>query len=269
MKNGDGYAFANSVEGQRDRLKALEVVLDPGTLHHLAERGVGPGWHCLEVGAGAGSVARWLAERVGPDGRVLATDLNLTAFGEVSALHPSLTAVEHDVMTDPLPEGSFDLVHTRLVLAWLADPTRALDRLVAALKPGGSLVVEELDFVSAAPDPSMDAHSAAVFARVLEAHTVVLADRNGFDPRCGRRLHSLLRSAGLTDVNAAGRVSMWRGGEPGGQLWRLTLSQLRQPMTATGLVDDAEVNAAIDLCLGGLSYMSPITMTSWGHRPNP
>jgi hypothetical protein len=154
-------------------------------------------------------------------------------------------------------------------LAWLSDPARALARLVTALKPGGSLVVEELDFVSVAPDPSMDAHSAAVFARVLEAHTVVLADRNAFDPICGRRLHSLLQSAGLTDVNAAGSVSMWRGGEPGGELWRLTLSQLRQPMVATGLVDEAEVHTAIDLCLDGLSYLSPVTMTSWGRRPDP
>jgi SAM-dependent methyltransferase len=263
------YAFENAVPGQRQRLRALEAVLDPGTLRQLPELGVGPGWECLEVGAGAGSIARWLAELVGPHGRVLATDLDPTAFGSVGDAYPWLTVAQHDLTTDPLPATSFDLVHARLVLSWLADPVDALTRLVRALKPGGWLVLEELDFVSAVPDPAMDADSAAVFTRVLHAHTVVLTEQNGFHPTFGRRLHGLIEAAGLDDVCSAGSVSMWRSGEPGGDLWRLTFEQLRQAMIDTQLVDAVEVDTAMTLCRHGLSFMSPVTMTSWGQLPSP
>jgi hypothetical protein len=62
------YAFDNSWELARQRLDAIEAWFDPGTIRHLTERGVAPGWHCLEVGAGGGSIAAWLGDRVGPAG---------------------------------------------------------------------------------------------------------------------------------------------------------------------------------------------------------
>ena len=266
MTNPDqGYAFGNSVTGQRDRLRALEAVLDGGTFRRLAECGVGPGWRCLEVGAGAGSVANWLADRVGLDGSVLATDLDTTLLDDL--VRPPLAVRRHDVMTDPLPEASFDLVHARLLLAWLPDPAAALDRLVAALKPGGWLVVEDLDFASAVPDPAMDPESAVLVARVVDAHTAVLGQRSGFDPVFGRRLRGLLEDAALVDVDTEGRASIWRGGEPGGELWRLTFNQLREPMVSAALVEPTDVDRAIDLCRHGLSFLSPLAMTAWGRRP--
>jgi SAM-dependent methyltransferase len=260
-----GYAFDNAVAGQRDRLRALEAVFDPGTFRRLGECGVAPRWHCLEVGAGAGSVARWLAERVGSDGSVLATDLDLTTFGEPG--HHQLTTQVHDLTRDPLPEGRFDLVHVRFVLAWLPDPATAVRRLVEALRPGGLLVAEDLDFVSAVPDPAMDPESAELLARVVHAHLAVVVDRSGFDPTHGRRLRSRLEDAGLVDVAAEGQATTWRDGEPGGELWRLTFAQLREPMVRAGLVGGPEVDRAVELCRSGLSYLSPLAVAAWGQRP--
>ena len=88
MNEPGEYAFPNAAQGQRERLQALEAVLDPGTVQQLGDRGVGLEWACLEVGAGAGSIARWLAEQVGPHGRVLATDLNPAAFGSFGDAYP-------------------------------------------------------------------------------------------------------------------------------------------------------------------------------------
>jgi SAM-dependent methyltransferase len=261
------YPFDNAAVGQLDRLHALEAVLDPGTFRRLRGRGVQAGWHCLEVGAGAGSVARWLAERVGPHGSVLATDLDTTPLRDLG--HPALEARVHDLLRDPLPEASFDLVHARLVLAWLPDAALAVGRLVAALKPGGWLVVEDLDFVSAVPAPDMDADSAGLFSRVLDAHLVVLTENTGFDPEHGRRLASLLEEAKLVDVGAEGTATMWRGGEAGGELWRLTFAQLREPMLATGRISATEIDTACDLCRHGLSFLSPVAMAAWGQRPAP
>jgi hypothetical protein len=69
------YAFKNALDAQRARLRTLETLFDPGTIRYLEARGVAPGWRCAKVGAGRGSIAAWLYDRVGPEGSVLATDL--------------------------------------------------------------------------------------------------------------------------------------------------------------------------------------------------
>lgn len=61
---------------ERIRLQLLQQSLDSLTIQRLAQLGVQPGWHCLEVGAGVGSIAHWLAQQVGPQGSVVATDID-------------------------------------------------------------------------------------------------------------------------------------------------------------------------------------------------
>jgi cyclopropane fatty-acyl-phospholipid synthase-like methyltransferase len=68
----DEYVFADrELLHESQRLHFLEAGLDPVTVACFETIGVAPGWRCLEVGAGAGSMARWLAQRVGPSGRSL------------------------------------------------------------------------------------------------------------------------------------------------------------------------------------------------------
>jgi len=262
------YAFRNARTAQRRRLEALEALLDDGSTRILAARGVAPGWSCLEVGGGGGSIARWLAERVGPEGTVLATDLDTTVLAESAA--PNLEVRAHDVLTDDLPAGAFDLVHLRLVLAWLADPALALERLVAALKPGGVLVAEEMDFASVAPDPRVDPAARAAFERYVEGHHAVLRDRHAFDRFYGRRVAGDLAASALVDIGSEGRVGMWRGGEPGGLVWRLSLDQLRDGLLDGGYARAADLDVvAAALDDPGFSFMSQVTMAAWGRRPVP
>lgn len=79
------YLFDQAWRQEHDRLHALEALFDDASAHHLARLGVGPGWRCLEVGAGAGGVARWLADRVGPSGQVLATDQTRASWTATAA----------------------------------------------------------------------------------------------------------------------------------------------------------------------------------------
>ena len=95
-------------------LSLLEELFDPATVERLESAGVGPGWHALEVGAGRGSIAAWLANRVGDDGRVVATDLDTSLLEERD--EPGVEVLRHDVLADDFPSGSFDLVHCRAVL---------------------------------------------------------------------------------------------------------------------------------------------------------
>jgi ubiquinone/menaquinone biosynthesis C-methylase UbiE len=111
---------------------------------HGTQLGIRQGWRCLEVGCGAGGIALWLADQVGTAGHVLATDLD-TRF-----LHghgrANLDVLTHDIVTDQLDDAAFDLVHARAVLEHVPARHGALARMVSALKPGGWLLVEDVDF---------------------------------------------------------------------------------------------------------------------------
>jgi SAM-dependent methyltransferase len=104
----------------------------------------------LEIAGGGGSITAWLCNQVGADGHVMATDLDPRFLECIAA--PNLEVRRHDILADPLPEASFDLVHTRALLTFLPQPDQAIRKMVAALKPGGCLLIEEPDYVSAVPE---------------------------------------------------------------------------------------------------------------------
>jgi SAM-dependent methyltransferase len=195
------YVFDHSWAGERARLAVLEEVFDPGTIRHLEALGVGPGWRCLEVGAGAGSVAAWLCGRVGDGGRVVATDLKTGFLDPLTADFGCLEVLCHDVVADDLDEDAFDLIHARLLLEHLPERDLALKRLVTSLAPGGVLFLEDFDWCSLAPRPGPGAE---VFDRVCAALRDLM-EANGYSPWFGRRLPALLGDAGLEQVGAEGR----------------------------------------------------------------
>jgi SAM-dependent methyltransferase len=70
------YVLPHELKGERDRLALMSALLDPFEITHIARLGVGPGWRCLELGCGNGSIAKALAQRVAPTGRVVASDID-------------------------------------------------------------------------------------------------------------------------------------------------------------------------------------------------
>jgi ubiquinone/menaquinone biosynthesis C-methylase UbiE len=114
--------------------------------------GLQQGWRCLEVGGGGGSVAAWLCERVGPAGSVVATDINTRLLEGIEL--PNFEARRHDITCDSLPDGEFDFVHIRWLLHHLPEPERAIRRMIGALRPGGWLLLEEVDFFPVYTSPS-------------------------------------------------------------------------------------------------------------------
>src|SRR5262245_66207336 len=88
-----GYAYDHAWTQERVRLAGLESALDPGTRAHLLRLGVGPGRRCLEIGAGGGAIALWLAEQVLPNGKVVATDLETDFLEQEAARSTGLAAL--------------------------------------------------------------------------------------------------------------------------------------------------------------------------------
>ena len=105
-------SWRNTSTHWRERLSLVETLLDPGTIRIFEKIGVREGWHRLEVAGGGGSIAEWLCRQVGRSGHVVATDLE-PRFLE--AIHASnLEVWRHNILSEPLLEGAFDLVHARL-----------------------------------------------------------------------------------------------------------------------------------------------------------
>src|SRR5207248_5380275 len=156
MTECSSYLFDNARSDAATRFSVLEAALDPTTFRHLRDRGVSSGWVCLEIGAGGGSVVRWLAEQVGPSGSVVATDLNLSWVA--GTLETNVELRVHDIVRDPVENSSYDLVHARLVLLHLPQRNAVIDKLICALNPGGWLVLEEFTpvFPGPIPDPETE-----------------------------------------------------------------------------------------------------------------
>ncbi|MFL6112835.1 MAG: class I SAM-dependent methyltransferase [Catenulispora sp.] len=233
----------------REHVDTLAALFDPATFHYLGELGVGAGWHCWEVGAGSGSVPRWLAARAGASGRVLATDIDIENLaGDADGFQVE----RHDLSADPPPAGGFDLVHARLVLDHIRGPERerALGTMAAALRPGGRILVECADQVLqplTCPDETGPEQELA--NKVRQAIWSLNAPR-GRTP-FGRTLPRALRAAGFEDVRAEVRFPL-AGPDPA-RLQRLMVEWARGPATAAGVLTDEEIDRHLaDLVAGRL-----------------
>ena len=258
------YVLDNAAPETARRFAGLSAVFDPGTFRLLAERGVTAGWCCLEIGAGSGTVAAWLGERVGPAGHVLATDIDPRFAAELR--RPNIEVRRHDITVDPLPESTFDLVHARLVLIHLPARDATLGRIVAALKPGGWLLIEDFDLWAINADAGFDPEEGVLKSR--EAMFRVMESK-GVDPRCGRRMAAKMRACGLAEIGAEARLFRWQGGSPGVGIEWANLQQMRASILASGLVTEAEFEA--DLARMDdpqFAYPSPVMWATWGRRPS-
>ncbi|MFI1913828.1 class I SAM-dependent methyltransferase [Nocardia sp. NPDC020380] len=228
----DGYrqVLAQQEKAELERLSALEAIADPHTIALLERIGIETDWQCAELGAGAGSIARWLAQRC-PAGRLVATDLD-TRF--LIDLGPNAEVRQHDMRTDDFPARSFDLVHVRSVLEHLPDRDTVLPRLAEWVAPGGWLVIEDAISTSAtSPD--------AQYRRVMGIVEDTLSRTVGTDLHWARTLPKSLSTLGFTDLTLAPTTLVVGAGGPVDRFWRATLTQLATLRTNTGHTDAADL----------------------------
>lgn len=224
------YAFSNSSTQAPDQLASLAACLDPVTTGILADLPVRASHHCLEIGPGAGSVAAWLADRVGPSGLVVAVDLDtsqLTIDGEIEIY-------QHDIRTGLPVDGPFDLIHARLVLVHLPERAQIFQQLVDALAPGGWLVLGEFgaDPLRVTTTPTTaDAH---LFEKVTDALMGILQD-HGVDLAWADQIHTTMAHAGLGDIHTVEHAESWPGGSAGARLHHSNSLQMQDQLLAAGL----------------------------------
>jgi SAM-dependent methyltransferase len=256
--------FGGGITESQKRLEAIATMADPETRRHISGLGLSPGWDCLEVGAGTGSVASWLADRVEESGHVLATDVDISLVERVK--RKNLEVRKHDIGKDPLPEQAFDLVHARYVLEWVENREEALHKMIASLRPGGWLFIENTDWGALPPLPSTGAVDEV--ATVRRALVEYLSTTTAYDPDFGRQIVGRLKSAGLKAVGGVGRSVVIVGRSPSVELYRWDVTNVGQEIVAKGLVTQAALDKVLsmyddpDFCM-----MSPLTISAWARKP--
>jgi len=234
------YVFSPEWARERDRLLALEELFDDASARHLAGLGVGEGWRCLEVGCGAGGIAR-----------------------------DNVEVRRHDILTDPLEEGAFDVAHARAVIEHVADHRGALRRVVAALRPGGWAVIEDSHFggpMAAALGCYVHPAEHGPLVGHLYRAVDTLFSAAGADASFGPRLLGELEAVGLEGVGGVVHAPLVAGGTDN---WaRGSLEQLGPRLVAAGLATTDDVDRFMAMADDrASSYAPPFMVTAWGRRP--
>jgi SAM-dependent methyltransferase len=264
------YVIRGGIEG-RERLRVLSRVMRPGTLSLLDRAGVGPGMRVLDVGCGGGDVTFDLASLVGPTGRVVGVDIDPVKIGLArdDAERNRVGNVEFrvgDVSQGPVDPAGFDVVYVRFVLWVLPDPEAALGEMLAALRPGGRFVVEDIDYHGSYCHPMTDA-----WRRYEEIFTQT-ALATGGDPYLGIRLPGLLLEAGLQGVQPSIVQPAGLEGEVKA-LHALTLENIKaavdQHAVATPEEVDDLVDALYEIARDPSTYvLAPRIVQAYGDRPS-
>ncbi|MGY1698100.1 class I SAM-dependent methyltransferase [Geodermatophilus sp. SYSU D00766] len=253
------YILDDAATSEYQRLDLMSKILDPWTRGYLRALGVGPGWRCLELGGGNGSIAEWLCEEVGPSGSVTAIDVDTVLLDLVPA--QNLTVEQADVRRTRLPVGSFDLVTCRALLHQIAEHAPAvLAAMAAAVRPGGWLLVQEPDF-SLAPTTEPETWAATWTALLRWGRD------NGVDWLVGRRLPRMVSELGLVRPQAKTDVQEIRGGDRGARYFQLFFAEVRDRVLASGVLDAATLDAASALLDDPDTWTRCWMMTAaWGRR---
>ncbi|HVW31900.1 MAG TPA: methyltransferase domain-containing protein [Acidimicrobiia bacterium] len=242
---------------EQERLRLLGEWRDPITLARLEALGLGEGWHCLEVGVGGGSTARALAARVGPTGRVTAADINPAFLSRLEG-EPNIGTRLCDVRVHDFPAGSFDLIHTRLVLEHLPDRLAVMKRMVDWLRPGGWVFFEEPDTAAAVVSPN----------RLWVRHMQGYASAAGYDVNTGRMLPSEVGTLGLVDLGMQIDTAAVQGGSDLARWYALTIDAVRESLVSEGAVTSEELDQVIvELADPALLEPGMTFVGVWGRKP--
>lgn len=255
----DSYLFDSGSDLELRRLQTLCWLYDDGTKELLSRVGLRPGARCLEVAAGTGSIARFLVERVGR-GHVVATDVDTRYLD--SAKLDGVETRKHDILSDPLEEASYSVIHTRALLMHLPDRDRAIANMLRALAPGGTLLLEDIILTSGVSSPALP-----LWPKMIEAASATFRSV-GADPLYGMQLVHALRRRGFASPSFELRAAVAVSGTPSDGFYSLGLRQLRPAILRCQMASESEIDEVLGaLDEPGRLTLAPLMAACWIVRP--
>jgi SAM-dependent methyltransferase len=270
MASGDHYVLGyRQAEQQRLQRQAEELGHESARL--FDEIGIPEGARVLEIGCGPRGCLDLLSARVGASGRVIGVEVSAdaVALAQTFLTERGLRNVEviaGDARSTGLPEGSFDLVTSRLVLVTIPQPEQMIAQAVALARPGGVVAFHEIDRAAVMCDPPSQAWD------TVEKLFMAVAEKNGNDFHLGRKLPRLLREAGLVDVRVNPIVHIESVGNPRRSLHVDFLDNMRERILALHLVPEGELVQLREALARHLDNPDTVVfhgpyIQAWGRKP--
>jgi len=234
------YTITGGDQGKR-RLNLLAEIFQPTTRRLLKDAGLHPGDRCLDLGCGGGHVALDMARIVGPDGFVTGIDFDpqIVELARKDAKDAGIGNIDYRAAdARAFDGGPFDLIYARFLLSHLGEPENVLARMRQLARPGGRIVVEDIDMSGSYWHPHDPAH-----ARFAELYTTAVR-RGGGDADLGRRLPAVARAAGLTDIHCNVFQLVHAGGSHK-HLTAVTMDRIRPAVLRHGLATDQEIDSIL------------------------
>ena len=241
MPNGSTIDETAGNIHQLDSSGVLASALEPFTRSLFKDAGLKSGMHVLDLCSGAGDVTFLAREVVGDAGRVVGFDTlpGLVGYANDRAAHRNLKNVEFiesNFESISFPD-QFDAVVGRLVLMYRQDPEADLRAVLRFVRPGGLVMLQELDFSAAKTVP---------IAREIERTRERIRDVwnvEGVDLEMGPKLHPTLLAAGLTNIQM--RVDGLIGGAESFLPTLLSeVAAILAPLHPIGMADDGPAQTA-------------------------
>jgi len=230
------YVIQGGQEGKA-RLSILGQAMNAHSLNVLLKAGLMPGSLCLDAGCGGGTMTYAMAEVTGSSGYVTAIDHDAEIIRlnneELASQNVGNVTFRQQEVYDLDENEVYDIIFARFLLSHLADPKKAIQRMVAALKPGGWLVTEDVHFSGHFSYPSNVAFDTYLdwYARAVKY--------NGGDAEFGVKLYEHLSGSGLHGVQLEVVQPAGVTG-PAKQMSLITLEKIRHSVLATGLATPEE-----------------------------
>lgn len=253
-------------DGEIERLHVQGAAMAPDCEVMLDRIGVGDGWRCLDVGCGPGGITDLLGKRVGANGRVLGIDRNAAFLAEARKGAAGNVAFElGDIYETGLATECFDLVHMRFVASTAGEPERLLAEAKRLVRPGGVVALQEPDGSTLncwPPHPAWDRLKAALLG-VFECV--------GADLTLARRLYSLVRASGLSDLQYRTFIVAVRAGDPMVDYLPSTIESVSEAVVRLGLVSADELAQLLAACRAHLrrpdtSFTMYTVAQVWGRK---
>jgi ubiquinone/menaquinone biosynthesis C-methylase UbiE len=191
-------------------LEAMYELRDARRRRELARAALAaaPGERILDVGCGPGFYCAELLAEVGESGWVTGVDSSaamLSLAARRCAGHDNVELLEGEAGALPVPEESFDAALSVQVIEYVADLESALADLRRVLRPGGRVLIWDIDWDTV----SVHAEDLELSERVMRAWDEHLAHRT-----LPRMLAGLLRAAGFVDVSMTAHAFAPLGRDP-------------------------------------------------------
>lgn len=190
-----GYLMEDQKEGSRVRDKTEKKT----TIEHLNVAGLTKGMLAVDIGCASGEVTRQIEKTVSP-AQTLGFDLSQDRINEARSIDAkegffNIQYIRGDVYDIGLKDNTFDFVWCRFLFEYLKEPLMVLSELKRIVKPGGKVVVADIDGNCVFHYPMKKEQTNEIYELVG-----ILHDRAGFDPFVGRKLYTYFSEVGFRDI---------------------------------------------------------------------